>query len=217
MKVSTTLDLILNHPTGIDGVNYNQFVLGLFRPMEQAAMFTHAALGVVSEYHEATTATDHTNFIEELGDYLFFTVAMLQQLPEGTKEAAFMDVYEEAVRLIKGAAKEMPIEGDELGAAEAAQAILTPVLDVAKRWMAYDKEPSLEQATDVVVRALVGLGLVRCNGADIASLGSLPSAMHAIISANVAKLRHRYKAGFSTEAAIHRDLDGEADALRCAQ
>lgn len=213
---NSALDLILNHPTGIDGVNYNQFVLGLFRPMEQAAMFTHAALGVVSEYHEATLATDPTNYVEELGDYLFFMVAMLQQLPESAKSAATRYTHQEASKLVIAACREMPLEAADLTVAELAQYLLTPILDVAKRWLAYDKAPTDEQAADVAVRALTALPMIRSKAGDITDWGTLHDMLGDVIKANVAKLRHRYKSGFSTEAAIHRDIEGEARVLRCA-
>lgn len=214
---NNVFDIILNHPTGIDGVSYNQFVLGLFRPMEQSAMFNHAVLGVVSEYHEATIAKDETNFIEELGDYLFFVVAMLQQLPESAKNLSVSEFRAKLLQLVIEATEVMPMEGKDLSTAEAAQYTLTPVLDLAKRWLAYDKAPTEEQAKEAALRALIGLGLITSKVAAVGHMGEINSVVERIIKANVSKLRHRYKGGFSTEAALNRDLQGEVDALHSAQ
>lgn len=217
MNNKNVFDHILNHPTGIDGVTYNQFVLGLFRPMEQAAMFTHAVLGVVSEYHEATTARDETNLIEELGDYLFFMVAMLQQLPDSAGFGTLTEFQARLVQLVTEAADAMPLDNYDLSHVEASQYVLTPLLDLAKRWLAYDKAPTEEQAKDAALRALVGFGLIHSKAGGVSEMGSMATLAERIIKANVAKLKHRYKGGFSTEAAINRDLEGEVDALRSAQ
>ena len=214
---NNVFDIILNHPTGIDGVNYNQFVLGLFRPMEQSAMFNHAVLGVVSEYHEATIAKDETNFIEEVGDYLFFMVAMLQQLPESAKSLSMSEFQAKLLQVVIEAAQVMPVEGKDLTTAEAAQYTLTPVLDLAKRWLAYDKAPTEEQAKDAALRTLIGLGLLSSKAASVSNMGKINNVAERVIKANVSKLRHRYKGGFSTEAAVNRDIEGEIDALRSAQ
>ena len=94
------------------------------------------------------------------------------------------------------------------------------MLDSAKRWMAYDKAPTPKDVDQIA--AVLGILLVHASshpayGFDISSRSGLASAnVIKVVQGNVAKLRHRYKGGFSIEAAVNRDTVGEMDALRSA-
>lgn len=206
MKFSDWLAHINSIDTGIPGVNYSEFVRELFRPLPPAAMMTHAVLGMVTEHHEARTATDSKNFLEECGDYLFFLIAATQQVD-------FDDFDLDAMApILLGIEKQA--EDTAWGAVnEADKDICTfaPMLDISKRWLAYDRAPDTAAATLLVQLSMLGMSSLRSTHEEV--LDRHPSE---ILRANVAKLRHRYKGGFSTEQAINRDTAGEMNAVSTA-
>ncbi len=206
--------------TEIPGVSYDAFVRNLFRVLPTPAMmFTHAMLGVATEMTELDLAKDEANFVEELGDLLFFTAAGLQALE--ALHIADSDTGDLTLRVFRECTK----DADALGLrnpkrSDHTRALLTPLLDSAKRWMAYDKAPTPKDVDQIA--AVLGILLVHASshpayGFDIYSRSDLANAnLIKVVRGNVAKLRHRYKGGFSTEAAVNRDVVGEMDALKSA-
>lgn len=210
-------NMINSADTGIPGVTYWDFVTELFRPMSPAAMFTHAVLGAVTEYHEAAISTDEVNFVEECGDYLFFTVAALQRLVE--VDFGDDDLFEVALNLAQDAEKflpEMDLEDHsrpDINHADVAQFTFAPVLDVAKRWLAYDKSPTAEQAKMCAIHLTYGLLMLHNRTTELQDLGDFEVVVQKLVRSNVAKLRHRYKGGFSIDKALQRDTQAEYKAV----
>jgi hypothetical protein len=206
--------------TEIPGVTYGNFVRNLFRVLPTPAMmYTHAILGVATEMTELDLAKDEANFIEELVDLLFFIAAALQMLE--SLHVADSDIEELTLRVFRECTKDADILGlRNPKRSDHTRALLTPLLDSAKRWMAYDKAPTPKDVEQIA--AVLGMVAVHASshpayGFDIYSRSDFASAnVLKVIRGNVAKLRHRYKGGFSTEAAVNRDVVGEMDALKSA-
>jgi len=219
-NINTVGDLLQNIDacdTGLPGVTYSAFVRRLSRPMDKASMFTHAVLGLCTEHQEALLAPNKENYLEELGDYQFFFVAMTQQLDAdvvGSLELGFVDQLADK---LEQEAQQCHRDFDgyingEPGPADFASAAKTILLDTAKRWLAYGKEPNAEAAQQVVAAALA----LQCSlGMDCMEEGDGPF-MPLLIRTNVAKLEARYKGTFSTEQALNRDTQGEMNALSAA-
>jgi hypothetical protein len=213
MSFTDTHNMIRHADTGIPDVTYDQFVANLFRPLAPASMFTHAVLGMVTEYHEACTAKDRTNFIEECGDYLFFMTAALQQLPPTTYEDD--ELHDHAHRVANESWQFFPDSGipseDDMepSMADAAQFNFNPLLDIAKRWLAYDKAPNDEQAKQAMLCATYGFLLLHSKDTELQDLGTIEEVIPMLVKTNVAKLKHRYRDGFSTHAALNRNVEGE--------
>lgn len=202
---------LANYPTGL-GVTYGDFVRNLFRPLAPAAMLAHAAMGVVTELREVEAATSFENALEEAGDIAFFCQAFVQCLPHNFDDDAVAAATADAVLAYLQYAG---IEVDDLGDAHARNMCLLgsiDMLDAAKRWLAYDKAPN----RDACLRLA---GLAEMIGSTFLEMSPSPDAAsdsQNIIDVNVAKLRSRYKEGFSTDAAVNRDTATEAEVIRGA-
>lgn len=192
------------------GITYGEFVRNLFRPLAPASMLAHAAMGVVTEIRELFSATTAANAAEEAGDITFFCVAFAQCLPfqfsndeveSATKGGFLRYCRERDINPIE-------IDGDDVEALMFDLSI--EMLDAAKRYLAYDKAP-----TEEVCATLVGYAELVAGFAQAAHEGD-GDQTQAIIDINVAKLQHRYKAGFSTEAAVNRDVAAEAEVIQRA-
>ena len=216
--VGDLLQRIDSYDTGLPGVTYSAFVRHLFRPMDKASMFTHAVLGLCTEHQEALIAPNKENYLEELGDYLFFLLAMTQQLDPNVVESMelakvdllgdeFADAAMESHKDFGGLLIGVP------GPADFASAAKTELLDTAKRWLAYGKTPDAEVTKRAVGAALLllqsSLGVEGLQGEETPALALM-------VRTNVAKLEVRYKGTFSTEQALNRDTQGEMDALSAA-
>jgi hypothetical protein len=216
----------MNHTklsTSIPNVNYAAFVENLFRVLPTPAMmFSHAVLGVATEMTEIDLAVSDNNFTEELGDLLFFVTAGLQVLHGLPHNPVTVEAQEHnTLQVFRECAKDADILGlRNPKRSDHTRTLLTPLLDVAKRWMAYDKQPSPNDITQIV--SLFNILIVHAAshpayGFDITS--NTEHAAHNIrrvVDVNVAKLKTRYKAGFSTEAAINRDVVVEAEVIQRA-
>ena len=215
--VGDLLQRIDSYDTGLPGVTYSAFVRHLFRPMDKASMFTHAVLGLCTEHQEALLAPNRGNYLEELGDYQFFLVAMTQQLDADVVGAVelgqidklgdeFADAAASCQKDFDGHLSGVP------GPADFASAAKTELLDTAKRWLAYGKAPDAE-----ATKRAVGAALLLQSSLGVAALqGEEAPALALMIRTNVAKLEARYKGTFSTEQALNRDTQGEMNALSAA-
>jgi hypothetical protein len=205
MKFSDWTNTINSLDTGIEGVTYSDFVRELFRPLPKAAMLTHAALGMFTEYDEARKATSSLNFLEECGDYLFFFIAATQQLEFEDFEVSEMEAICETM---EKDALALGTRYGEMTPNDLAVDIFAQVLDMAKRWLAYDKAPDAAASKRFVMLSMLGMGLLHGANREVTDIP--PSEL---VKSNVAKLRHRYKGGFSTAAAVNRNVEGEMNAV----
>lgn len=219
-KVKTVGDLLQNVDacdTGLPGVTYSAFVRRLFRPMDKASMFTHAVLGLCTEYQEVLLAPNKENYIEELGDYQFFLVAMIQQLDADVVGSLELGFVNQLADKLEQEAQQCHRDFDgclngEPSPADFASAAKTILLDTAKRWLAYGKEPNAEAAQQVVAAALA----LQCSLYMDCMEECDGPVMPLLLRTNVAKLEARYKGTFSTEQALNRDTQGEMNALSAA-
>lgn len=183
-------------------IPYPEFVRDLFnRSGDPSKDFTHAILGIVTEVHEYLSATDEGNGLEELGDLAFFLEALGQVCLD---RQGFLNTQlgeEGVVSLFELA--------DKVGTSAVIADVCNTLLDDAKRWVGYGKEPKplnevFQTAADLVHFVNV--------------TGPYPVIdVNKIIAANQRKLLRRYKGGkFSQRAALVRDLEAEHVALAAA-
>lgn len=206
--------LIQDYPTKL-GVSYGDFVRNLFRPLAPSAMLAHAAMGVVTEIQELTDATTAANAVEEAGDIAFFCVAFIQTLPfQFSKEEADIAAREVFLQycLKHGVSPTTEVDGTDV--AELIFELSIEMLDAAKRWLAYDKAPTQEACVRLAgcAELIAGFALAVTDSAAEAFKAQGVS----VIDVNVAKLQHRYKGGFSTEAAVDRDVASELEVIQGA-
>jgi len=177
---------------------YGQFVRKLFnRSGNPASDFTHAALGIVTEIHEYQFAWDAVNGLEELGDLQFYVTALRQVVEDFLGHSL--------------PTPDMP----DLFTADAWNPTLlvgnmsTSLLDHAKRWIGYGKQPK-------DLESVLNAAEVLAYYANIT--GPYPCADYQrIAEVNVAKLLKRYPGGeFDSFRAVVRDLDGERAVLESA-
>lgn len=181
---------------------YAAFVAKLFnRTGDLSKDFCHATLGVVTEMRElalARDAKDDVNALEEAGDLTFFHTAycmVVQDLypePDVDGGAVSKAIYERALG--------MPVQGiiDEFS---------QEMLDAAKRWVGYGKQPTPEQAVELVIKTTIVFNLIMMD-----SMGDVEP--EDILRANMAKLLVRYPGGeFDAFRAVTRDTEAERAAL----
>lgn len=69
---------------------YASMVAALFKPMDGVgARMMHACIGIAGESAELRSAASRENIIEECGDLEFYVEAAWQELPEGSRLAAY--------------------------------------------------------------------------------------------------------------------------------
>jgi hypothetical protein len=188
--------------------SYSAFVRKLFnRSGDPSKDFAHAILGVVTECHEYEFATDDVNAIEELGDTEFYVVAAQQVIEDYLGAPLPMADIEAEVD------KEMRIYLVSERKYDLLQDTLVELLDHAKRWVGYEREPASLQAV---------FGLVLYAQQAARELGRVPHSDAAatqshIRSVNMAKLLKRYPGGdFDQFRALQRDLGAERATLETA-
>lgn len=181
---------------------YAAFVAKLFnRTGDLSKDLCHAALGIVTEMRElnlAVNAQDDVNALEEAGDLTFFYHALclvihdLYPEPDGDAGAIAQATYE---------------RGLQLTAQELIDQFSTEMLDTAKRWVGYGKQPTLAQATELLIKATLLFNIVL-----MASVPDIDG--EDILRANMAKLLVRYPGGeFDAFRAVTRDTEAERAAL----
>lgn len=181
---------------------YYDFVKKLFnRSGDISKDFCHAILGIVTEIHEYQHSTDETNGLEELGDLEFYVVALAQVLEDHTGLFITPGINEMLAHFNTRARLTSP---DEV-----ISDLTTQMLDSAKRWVGYGKEP--ESPVEVYAAVVTLVMFVNLTG-------PYPNENpEAIMRANMAKLLKRYPGGeFDAFRAVNRDLESELVALQTA-
>lgn len=211
----------------ISPAEYEDFVLSLFFRNEGdiSKDVAHAVLGICTELAEMTAAVDETNLIEEMGDLLFFGVALDSRLAEFMESAGAedhvaippplsnvlaMDPLRIMLRLAKevGAAfddedRNAPLKPDDVGLS---------LMNMVKKWVGYGAAPSQKQALNVTsLNFILTVGSI-LNAAQRAGM-DVDAVLQKVAAANMRKLRERYKAGFNLKDAESRDRDAERAAL----
>jgi NTP pyrophosphatase (non-canonical NTP hydrolase) len=192
-------------------IEYEAFVKVLFQrsPMlDYSKDFAHAALGVVTEMYELRSATDGVNALEEAGDIMFYIEAMTQVAEDalGVRRDQFSSLItpEQAVSLQAQHRAVMNCVSDE-----AVDKELNDLLDHAKRWVGYGKQPDALVSVCVMASFLAGSEV-----ATATIRHSTAPAFEEIIRANMRKLDKRYKDRvFTQDQAMNRDLQAEREAL----
>jgi len=155
--------------------DYIQFVRERFRawPTDPARTFIHAVIGLRTEIDEYETAESAENALEELGDALFYCVAMFPfaNIPDNWDPTAF-DI-------------------DSATDHEAEQGVVD-LTDMAKKWLAYDRPPHVEDIRKALLSFILFIGQRHAEHLTL------------IIDHNRAKLLKRFPTGFTTADAIAR-------------
>lgn len=186
--------------------SYPAFVRKLFnRSGDPSKDFAHAILGIVTEAHEYLTAEDMVNAFEEMGDLEFYLEALSQVIEDFRGHALPMQDIEVELE------KDMAIFDFSARPHALLQDTLVELLDQAKRWVGYARDPKSLDATLVLAqyaaRAARTLGL----------LGRVEYDRAHTISVNMAKLLKRYPGGdFDQFRALQRDLGAERATLESA-
>jgi hypothetical protein len=104
---------------------YLKFVADRFRawPEDPARTFTHAVLGLRTEWDEFINADSRENEKEEVGDFLFYCAALYPLAEMGPEWEPTPDEVEQA---------------DETLFFQGLEALT----DMAKKWLAYSKQPT---------------------------------------------------------------------------
>lgn len=194
------------------GVSYGDFVRNLFRPLPPANMLAHAAMGVVTEIQELKDAASLENAMEESGDIAFFCAAFQQSLPFAPAGVQLLEAQKDALIWFCRKHDIDPIDFDESDVMALISELAIEMLDAAKRWLAYDKVPENEKCLSLAASAEL-IGQMVFSG-SVGECGE--SDPQAVIDVNVAKLQHRYKGGFSVEAAVNRDVASEMEVIQGA-
>lgn len=189
-------------------VSYGAFVRSLFqRSGDPSKDFTHAVLGIVTEIHEYLSAQDDTNGLEELGDLRFYEEALRQVIEDHVGPPAYPV---NAVLDGEGwdGLSAMFLSADIEGPASVTSAYTNSLLDDAKRWVGYGKQPaSLYEVLDTVthlVEFVNRTGPYPCEDSE-----------H-IEATNRAKLDKRYQGLFTQDKALNRDTQAERAAIQAA-
>ena len=181
---------------------YAAFVAKLFNRTDDLSKdFCHATLGVITEMRElalARDAQDDVTALEEAGDLTFFHTAycmVVQDLypePDVDGHAVSKAIYERALSM---SAQDMIDEFSQ------------EMLDAAKRWVGYGKQPTPLQAVELVVKTTIVFNVILMD-----SMSDVDP--EDILRANMAKLLVRYPGGeFDAFRAVTRDTEAERAAL----
>lgn len=184
-------------------IPYDSFVRKLFnKSTDPSKNFTHAILGIVTEIQEYRNATDEVNGLEELGDLSFYVEALRQTITDylGTAVPGSAVDVEETVSAFCAEAHKTSIDA-------VISSVSTTLLDDAKRWVGYNKEP---KSFSEVFNTAVAL----CAYANMT--GPFPcSDSYRLQLSNVKKLLKRYPGGeFSQYHALVRDTEAERAVLQ---
>lgn len=184
-------------------VGYPAFVASLFnRSGHQAQDFTHAVLGVATETHELLVATDAVNGLEEQGDLRFYGQAVINLVEEFTGLDFDYDLADSVY-------KRLIAHGEVIGSEAVINEARTDILDVAKRWIGYGKEPENLQLAGAQVIALVQFV------SEHARFSEEDACKVELV--NVDKLLLRYKGlKFNANHAVNRDVQAERSRLEAS-
>ena len=183
-------------------VGYPNFVRSLLnRSGDPSKDFTHCVLGIITEIHEYSNATDQVNAIEEAGDLIFYAEGLRQVL----NDYAPIDV--------NGVLPLMEEVMERLTVAELDD-VAVEWLDLAKRWVGYGKAPTMS-TTQLVAEAQGLVAVVIARGGAAGTVVDSGRAQIEIV--NVEKLLKRYNGMvFNADRAVNRDLPAERAVLEAS-
>lgn len=187
--------------------SYADFVRRLFNTsgVDPSKDFAHAVLGIVTEIYELLAAEDTVNAIEELGDLEFYLQAMEQVIEDHSGDTLPMDDIEQQVK------DEFALYAFSTNPEKFLDLATNDLLDQAKRWVGYGKEPAGLPA--VYALAVCAVAFAR----DLCRWPTNDASKEHIRSVNMAKLLKRYPGGdFDQFRALQRDLGAERAVLEAA-
>lgn len=150
----------------------------------------HAAIGVATETAELVQADTDQNQVEELGDAAWYL-------------AAATDAIGAQSLTISSGGRENRVRAKELS--RELHILSGDFLDQMKKLVFYGKEPNEANLTMTVFNLWQTVAnLSAAKGHDFGI----------VLEANIRKLRIRYPEKFTSEAAVNRNLDAEAESLR---
>lgn len=183
---------------------YAEFVNRLFNWSDDPSKnFGHAILGIVTEIHEYLSAEDALNGLEELGDIEFYVEA-LRQLVQNRTGIPTAQFDPDSVSKLHA-----DCDNALGGPAQVIADLCNTLLDDAKRWIGYGKEPRSLNEVFNTCRDLVTL---------VNWTGPYPCTdVTRIREVNMKKLMKRYPGGdFSAHFAVNRDVGAERVVLQTA-
>jgi len=184
---------------------YSAFVAKLFnRTGDLSKDFSHAVLGLVTETHELRNAIDEINALEEAGDLSFFCRALILVVRDFLGEGYDAQHADE----LAGKVLEESLQRAEHDYPTLVTDYLVELMDAAKRWVGYGKEPTAVQLYELQAKGRVVHALVLAHnlGQDV--------TREQVLKANMAKLLKRYPGGeFDAFRAVVRDTEAEREAL----
>lgn len=191
----------------LNDIGYPAFVRSLYnRTGDNSKDLAHAVLGVITECHELLAAKEVVNAVEEMGDILFYCIALHQVLEDAFPGGVFAEGdagEKEFDQMVALAAS-----GPETTVRGALDGYSWAYLDIVKRWVGYGKEPSLSEVKQMLVDTALMTDRVASAVFDEGF-----QVQHVLI-VNVCKLMERYKGTtFSKERAVNRDIAAERDVL----
>ena len=183
-------------------IGYEGFVRSLFnRSGDPSKDFAHAILGIATEYHEFISAVDTVNSVEEAGDLTFYHQAALQVI---------QDHFGPALRTEFDAEEAATLARLEFVSSRLIRHELNELLDIAKRWVGYPREPKLTSGELMGRISAVVSVILQCGPAAAQD-------QEKVIRVNIDKLLDRYKGlVFSAERAVNRDVVAERKVLENA-
>lgn len=187
---------------------YADFVRRLFNISgDPSKDFAHAILGVATEVRELLDSVDQVNALEERGDLRFYVVATAQTLRDHLGTDLYLkDLSETAFETAQDTLTDDPevVEHD-------LAVRVNDLLDHAKRWVGYGKQPAdpLRVMHDVLV--------VEFLAPRVCPIVTEFVPQTRVESVNMAKLLKRYPGGeFSAFHALQRNLESERATLETA-
>ena len=194
-------------------VSYPDFVRKLFnRSGDPSKDFTHAILGIKTEIFEYLHATDRINGVEELGDLAFYVEALRQVINDYLMEQRLDIIHELDIDAeLKTERAGLATYEPRTAKFEELSSRLNDLLDDAKRWVGYNREPDSLPAVFLNARGVAAFAQ------SLGILSDTPTAPELIIAVNMAKLLKRYPGGdYDQFRALQRDLSGERETLETA-
>jgi hypothetical protein len=195
-----TADQVLDQDNG-----YDNFVRSLFnRSGDPSKDFAHAVLGIATEIQELRAAKDEPNRLEEGGDLTFYGFALSQVAYDHLGLSPdFRDPLDRAGMF------EAEMLANSFGPRHARiDVLLTYLLDEAKRWVGYGKEPKNLRRSILLGHWVIAETFEDCG---------MTATLERIVKTNVEKLLERYNGVmFDADRAVNRDLTAERTILENA-
>lgn len=185
----------------LSDVGYEKFVSSLFNRAkgDQSKDWAHAVLGIATEIRELVVAEDEVHGLEEQGDLRFYGQAVINLTEEFSGDEFDFDLCDAEYDALVA-------RGEVIGSEDAIDEARTVMLDHAKRWVGYGKEPK-----HLLLAGAQALALAQF---VMAHARFVTTDVDKVELANVAKLLDRYKGlKFDAERAVNRDVSSERAVL----